>query len=100
MCSVAWTGFEFAIQLSCLLAVTLSQRDRLVLYRTQSRGGLTGTGALDAAGGVLSAHAMWADTRKPSHVSWVFRHFCHCILWLHLTDFVKSGPMSSRYTSQ
>lgn len=36
MCSVAWTGFEFAIQLSCLLAVTLSQRDRLGLYRTQA----------------------------------------------------------------
>jgi len=39
MCSVAWTGFEFAIQLSCLLAVTLSQRDRLGLYRTQAVAG-------------------------------------------------------------
>lgn len=39
MCSVAWTRFEFAIQWQCLLDVTLSQRDRLVLYRTQAVAG-------------------------------------------------------------
>ena len=36
---VAWARFEFAIQWQCLLDVTLSQRDRLVLYRTQAVAG-------------------------------------------------------------
>lgn len=39
MCLVAWARFEFAIQWQCLLDVTLSQRDRLVLYRTQAVAG-------------------------------------------------------------
>ena len=61
MCSVAWTGFEFAIQLSCLLAVTLSQRDRLVLYRTQ------------AVAGRL-APALWtlpAEYSQPMRYDWI-----------------------------
>ena len=39
VCLVAWARFEFAIQWQCLLDVTLSQRDRLVLYRTQAVAG-------------------------------------------------------------
>lgn len=33
---VAWARFEFARECRCLLPVTLSQRDRLGLYRTQA----------------------------------------------------------------